>query len=149
MTAFNGEETTMMSTSKGGTAAKKAALAAQDRAEEWINQIVGNPPPQAQGAARWAWSRLDKAHVPDVLHDAVLTLTGNRKAANRARKAATRAVRRAGRKLTASERTSGKTLLVSALIAAAVAVAIVLVVRRAPVPREAQEGGAEPPAPVV
>ena len=139
----------MMRKIKARNATKNAALAAQDRAEEWINQLAGNTSPQAQAAARWALSRLDEANVPDVVHGAVLTLTGNRKVANRARKAASRTVRRAGRKLTAAERTSAKTLLVSALLAAAAAVAVVLVLRSATSSPEEKEHRAQPPAPVV
>ena len=130
----------MTGKTKAARGPREAAHAAQDRAEEWLKEAAGRASPQAQAAVRWALSMVDEAHVPDVVHGVVVTLTGNRKVANRARKAASRTVRRAERKLNAADRTSGKTLFVSALIAAVVAVAGVLAWRAA---SSGPESGAE------
>ncbi|MEW1822165.1 hypothetical protein AB0323_15480 [Arthrobacter sp. NPDC080031] len=116
----------MIGKTKASRAANEAASAARDRAEKWIKNASVKSSPQAEAAIRWAVSRLDEAHVPDVVHGVVLTLTGNRKVANRARKAASRAVLRAERKLHPAGRPSGKTFLASALAAAAAAAAAVL-----------------------
>ncbi|MGO4856361.1 hypothetical protein [Arthrobacter sp. 2MCAF14] len=131
----------MIGKNKASHAANEAALAAQDRAGQWIKHAADKTSPQAEAAIRWALSRLDEAHVPDVVHGVVLTLTGNSKVANRARKAASQAVLRAERKLRPAGQPSGKTFLVSALAAVAAAVAGVLVWRMAtsrPGTRESQ-----------
>ncbi|UKA64448.1 hypothetical protein [Arthrobacter sp. FW306-04-A] len=131
----------MIGKTKVSRAANEAAHAARGRAEQWIRNASGKTSPQAEAAIRWAVSRLDEAQVPDVVHGVVLTLTGNRKLANRARKAASRAVLRAERKLRPAGQPSGKTFLVSALAAAAAAVAGVLVWRMVtsrPDPKESE-----------
>ncbi|WP_442543665.1 hypothetical protein ACSBOX_17860 [Arthrobacter sp. KN11-1C] len=120
----------MIGKNKASRAGNEAIHAAQDRAGQWIMHAADKSSPQAEAAIRWALSRLDEAQVPDVVHGVVLTLTGNRKVATRARKAASRAVLRAERKLRPTGQPSGKTFLVSVLAAAAAAVAGVLLWRR-------------------
>ena len=139
----------MIGKNEASRAANEAACAAQDSAGQWIKQAADKASPQAEAAIRWALSRLDEAHVPDVVHGVVLTLTGNRKVANRARKAATGAARRADRKLRPARQPSGTALLVSALAAAAAAVAGVLVWRAVTGRPDPKESEAEPPTPVV
>ncbi|WP_284764454.1 hypothetical protein [Arthrobacter sp. efr-133-R2A-63] len=139
----------MIGRNKASHAANEAARAAQDRAEEWIKHATDKASPQAEAAIRWALSRLDEAHVPDVVQGVVVTLTGNRKVANRARKAASRAVQRADRKLRPAGQPSGKTFLVSALAAAAAAVAGVLLWRAVTSRPDPKESEAEQSTPVV
>lgn len=134
---------------KASRAANEAAHAAQDRAGQWIKHATDKTSPQAEAAVRWALSRLDESHVPDVVHGVVLTLTGNRKVANRARKAASRAVMRAERKLRPAGQPSGKTFLVSALAAAAAAVAGVLLWRAVTSRPDPKESEAEQRSPFV
>jgi hypothetical protein len=139
----------MIGKNKASHAANEAARAAQERAGQWMQQAADRTSPQAEAAIRWALSRLNEAHVPEVVHGVVLTLTGNRKVANRARKAASRAVLRADRKLRPAGQPSGKTFLVSALIAAGAAVAGVLVWRAVTSRTEPEESEAEQRTPVV
>jgi hypothetical protein len=134
---------------KASYAGNEAVHAAQDRAGQWIKYAADRTSPQAEAAIRWALSRLDEAQVPDVVHGVVVTLTGNRKVANRARKAASRAVLRAERKLRPAAQPSGKTFLVSALAAAAAAVAGVLVWRMATSRPDPKEPETEQRTPVV
>ena len=139
----------MIGKNEASRAANEAARAAQDSAGQWIKQAADKASPQAEAAIRWALSRVDEAHVPDVVHGVVLTLTGNRKVAKRARKAASRAVMRAEWKLRPARQPSGKTFLFSALAAAAAAVGGVLLWRMVASRPEPKESEAEQRTPVV
>lgn len=95
----------------------------QHVAAGWTRHAAQDPSPQVDAAVRWALSRLADANMPEVVHAVVLTLTGNQKAAEQARRAAKQAVHHAERKLVRPRH--GKAWLAAGLLVAAVA-AIVL-----------------------
>jgi glutathione S-transferase len=95
----------------------------QHHTADWIKHAIQDPSPQTEAAVRWALSRLGEAHVPDVVHAVVLTLTGKKKAAKQARKAAATAVHRAERKLRRADHGHAKAWLAAGLLAAAAAAA--------------------------
>ncbi|MET3172810.1 UNVERIFIED_ORG: hypothetical protein ABIB52_000638 [Arthrobacter sp. UYCu721] len=104
----------------------KTAHDVQPRVAGWIKHAAEDRSPQAEAAVRWALSRLEDANVPEVAHAAVLTLTGNRKAAKQARKAAETALHRAERKLRHADHGHAKAWLAAGLLAAAVAAGAII-----------------------
>ena len=69
--------------------------AVQDLAGEWVKHAAEGTSSQTDAVVRWALSRINHADVPSVVHGVVLTLTGNRKSARKARRTAAKAVNRA------------------------------------------------------
>jgi hypothetical protein len=88
----------------------------------WIKHTIQDPSPRTEAAIRWVLSRLGEANVPDVVHAEVLTLTGKKKAAKQARKAAETAVQHAERKLSRTGH-RGKAWMAACLLTVAAAVA--------------------------
>lgn len=104
----------------------KTAHDVQHRTADWIKHAAQDSSPQADAAVRWALSRLEDANMPEVAHAVVLTLTGNRKAAKQARKAAVTAVHRAERRLRRTRHGHGKAWLAAGLLAAAAAAVVII-----------------------
>ncbi|MET3923434.1 hypothetical protein [Arthrobacter sp. UYEF20] len=98
----------------------------QHRAAGWIKHAAPDPSPQVDAAVPWALSRLEDANMPEVVHAVVLTLTGNRKSAKQARKAAEQAVHRAERKLRRTYHGHGHAWLAAGLLAAAAAAGVLI-----------------------
>ncbi|MEV7607709.1 hypothetical protein AB0N65_19935 [Paenarthrobacter sp. NPDC089322] len=69
--------------------------AVQDLAGEWVRHAADGTQSQTDAVVRWALSRINHADVPSVVHGVVLTLTGNRKSARKARRTAAKAVNKA------------------------------------------------------
>ncbi|MGP0224194.1 MULTISPECIES: hypothetical protein [unclassified Paenarthrobacter] len=73
--------------------------AVQDVAGEWVRHAAEGTSSQTDAVVRWALGRINHADVPGVVHGVVLTLTGNRKSARKARRTAAKAVVKASRAL--------------------------------------------------
>ncbi|MCX2749221.1 hypothetical protein OOZ51_15545 [Arthrobacter sp. MI7-26] len=106
------------------TGLNETSHALQHRTADWIKHAIQDPSPQTEAAVRWALSRLGEANVPEVVHAVVLTLTGKKKAAGQARKAAATAVQRAERKLRRADRGHRKAWLAAGFLAAVAAAAV-------------------------
>jgi hypothetical protein len=79
--------------------AKSFVPAVQDLASDWVRHAAEGTSSQTDAVIRWALGRIDHADVPSVVHGVVLTLTGNRKSARKARRNAAKAVVRATKAL--------------------------------------------------
>lgn len=97
----------------------------QDRTADWMN----DPSAHADVVVQSVLSRIDHAKVPQVIAGLVAELTGNKKSAERARKAAATALQRAERRLKRRQRGHGSTWLVAGILSAAL-VGGILVWRR-------------------
>lgn len=87
--------------------AKSIVPAVQDLAADWVRYAAEGTSSQTDAVIRWALSRINHADVPSVVQGVMLTLTGNRKTAKRARRSAEAAVKRATRALRRSSPKSG------------------------------------------
>lgn len=128
--------------------------AVQDLAGEWVKHAAEGTSSQADAVVGWALSRINHADVPSVVHGVMLTLTGNRKVAKRARRTADKAVKSATKALSQStrRRRSRRSGWVMALAAAGIGAAAVLAWRMMvppgePVPaKQAESSPADQPA---
>ena len=102
--------------------------AVQDLAAEWVKHAAEGTSSQADAVVGWALSRINHADVPSVVHGVMLTLTGNRKAAKRARRTAARAVKRTTQTLSrrTSQRSSARAGWLVALAVGGVGAGLVL-----------------------
>jgi hypothetical protein len=84
--------------------------AVQELADEWVRHASEGTASQSDAVVGWALSRINHADVPSVVQGVMMTLTGNRKSAKKARRTAEEAVQRATRALAARRKaSSGRT----------------------------------------
>ena len=136
--------------------AKSIVPAVQDLAGEWVKHAAEGTAAQTDAVVDWALSRINHADVPSVVHGVMMTLTGNRKTAKRARRTAGTAVKRATRALRRSKPggRSGAAAWVALIAAAGLCVGAALAWRMmvpqdepAPVPAGSASGGSTHPGP--
>ncbi|WP_347108580.1 hypothetical protein AAHB33_17045 [Paenarthrobacter sp. S56] len=98
--------------------AKSIVPAVQDLASDWVRHAAEGTSSQTDAVIRWALGRIDHADVPSVVHGVVLTLTGNRKTARKARRSAAKAVVRATKALDRGSRQFAASQLAAGRLAA-------------------------------
>ncbi|ASN21724.1 hypothetical protein [Arthrobacter sp. YN] len=131
--------------------------AAQDLAREWVSHAADGTSSQADAVVKWALTRINHADVPSVVHGVMLTLTGNKKAAKEAQRAAAKAVTRTTQALKRNSRQRAPRLsgwMIGLLIGAVAGAGAVLAWRMMVPPGEPQpvkqpEAPVQPPVPPV
>ncbi|WP_026547922.1 hypothetical protein [Paenarthrobacter nicotinovorans] len=131
--------------------------AAQDLAREWVSHAADGTSSQTDAVVKWALARINHADVPSVVHGVMLTLTGNKKSAREAQRAAAKAVNRTTQALKRTSPQRAPRLsgwVIGLIVGAAVGAGAILAWRMMVPPGEPQpvkqpETPVQPPVPPV